>query len=616
MCGIAGVVRRTVQLAERHENTTEIYLRRATKTMLHALVHRGPDGTGIHATPEFAIGCARLQLIGCSAGLQPIVSADRRMLLVCNGEIYSPTTPSPTSPSDCAHILDVYARDGMAGFVKLRGQFAFALLDFHKNCLILARDRYGILPLYFAERNRYVWFASEIKSILMAGVLTLAEMGLDARGVLQSAVLYGPTAPRTCVLGIKQVPPGYFATWSLTGEAMRLERFTDPDSEMLSSKCPEPSRSPEVARKVFASALRTAVERRLHGEGGVAAYLSGGIDSSSILALAATVARDQLVSFSLEFVTPEIDESYAQLSVASALGVRRHALRIDLRDILDYLPQVISHTEVPITRIGPIPLFLLSRFVKQHDFKFAISGEGADELLLGYPYFRRGLTGVATKLDMWRSRIPSILSDDVRMQAAWLDVAADAQAHMQLVNNCSKRALRKADLDTKLSRYLLASQGERVAYANSIELRYPFLDEDLWSIVDDTALAGMSDKELLRSVMSKLLPKSVVERSKRGYLAPVSVPLHAVIPDATSPFWEHVSANECERYGLFDARAVSALSVRARSGTVANSETEWLQSALLLVASTHIFVRHLSNWVQGASHARQSVSSDVQLYDS
>jgi asparagine synthase (glutamine-hydrolysing) len=160
--------------------------------MLHALVHRGPDGTGIHATPEFAIGCARLQLIGGSAGLQPIVSADRRMLLVCNGEIYSPTTPSPTSPSDCAHILDVYARDGMAGFVKLRGQFAFALLDFHKNCLILARDRYGILPLYFAERNRYVWFASEIKSILMAGVLTLAEMGLDARGVLQSAVLYGP----------------------------------------------------------------------------------------------------------------------------------------------------------------------------------------------------------------------------------------------------------------------------------------------------------------------------------------------------------------------------------------------------------------------------------------
>jgi asparagine synthetase B (glutamine-hydrolysing) len=202
------------------------------------------------------------------------------------------------------------------------------------------------------------------------------------------------------------------------------------------------------------------------------------------------------------------------------------------------------------------------------------------------------------------------------MQAAWLDVAADAQAHMQLVNNCSKRALRKADLDTKLSRYLLASQGERVAYANSIELRYPFLDEDLWSIVDDTALAGMSDKELLRSVMSKLLPKSVVERSKRGYLAPVSVPLHAVIPDVTSPFWEHVSANECERYGLFDARAVSALSVRARSGTVADSETEWLQSALLLVASTHIFVRHLSNWVQGASHARQSVSSDVQLYDS
>ena len=590
MCGIVGVVRHAGQVPQDLGAATEAGLREVTSRMLRELEYRGPDGHGIYACPDFAIGCARLQIVGGPAAQQPVMSRNGRMLLVCNGEVYSPDTPSPTSVSDCGHILDVYGKYGISGLAQIGGQFAFALIDLDDDSLILVRDRYGILPLYFAESNCHVWFASEIKSILVAGALTTTEMRVDVGGMLQSAVFYGPTPPRTCVLGIKQVPPGCVATWPLSGGDMRLERFAHPDSGTRPSQHGAPSRSPEENQRAFASALRMAVERRLRGEGGVAAYLSGGIDSSSILALAAVTARDKLAAFSLEFVSPEIDESHTQLSVASYLGVQRHALRVDLRRVLNYLPSVIGHTEVPITRVGPIPLFLLSRFVKQHGFKFALSGEGADELLLGYPYFQRGLTGVATKLAMWQSQMPSIFAPDSALQSAWPDIISEARAHLKLVGNCSTRTLRNADLNTKLTRYLLSSQGERVSYANSIELRYPYLDEELWSLLDDTALSGMHDKRLLRRSMGGLLPEGIVERPKRGYLAPVGIPLDAVVPDLQSPFWELVSPAECDRYGLFSAHAVSAVAALARSAIASDGEAEWVQSALLFVASTHVFV--------------------------
>jgi asparagine synthase (glutamine-hydrolysing) len=599
--------------------------------MARALRHRGPDGYGLALDDGAGFVSTRLAIVDIPGGWQPLESESGGSLLVYNGEVYNHTElrrelralgESFETSCDTEVILRLLGRVGTAGLQQLNGQFAFAWWEPERRRLTLARDRFGVRPLYWAHsRDQGIVFGSEVKALFASGEVTPAP---DLAGIDEVFTLWGARAPRTPFRGVNQLPPGSLLIWERG--RMIERRWWTPDYEARG----------EGAEDGLGPLLRDSVRLRLRADVPVGAYLSGGLDSSLLTAIAHERA-DQLRTFSIAFKDPLYDERPHQERVARALGTQHHVVEAGPAEIADALPEVIRHAETPLVRTAPVPLFLLAREVRRCGLTVVLTGEGADELFWGYDLFKEvalrvlyrsdpaqaveladqlypylGPTG-ARRGPAWRrflfapdlgDRISSHLTraratetikafyrPEVRDELGEED-AALRRLRMDLPDRFEQLGeLERAawlELTTLLEPNLLSAQGDRMSMAHGVEGRFPFLDHRVFkasiALPSDRKLDGLRDKVALRELAAEVLPTEVVERPKQPYRAPAVAPFFG----PGTPDWvaDSLSPAELARTGIWDPKPVEVLLRRCRAGR-ANGVREGM--ALIGILSTQLW---------------------------
>ena len=377
MCGIAGV------LTKNGSPPTRDLLGR----MIRQLHHRGPDAYGVEIDGPAGLAHARLSIIDLEGGVQPMASADGRVLLSFNGEIFNYIElreslirhgRSFRTSSDTEVVLQAYEVWGEDCVTRFNGQWSFAIWDGRKDELFLSRDRIGVRPLFYAHADGDFLFASEIKSLLAHPGMSAQ---IDPRGIDQIFTTWAPTPPTTAFKGVLELPPG--CSMRVARGEVSVWRYWSleytPDAE---------GRSAESYAEQLLDLLMDATRIRLRADVPVGAYLSGGLDSTVIASLVKRLGHERLETFSVAFSDAAFDESGFQAEAVAALGARHHEIRCSDNDIVDVFPDVVWHAERPMLRTAPAPLFLLSRLVRQQGYKVVLTGEGADEMLGGYDIFK------------------------------------------------------------------------------------------------------------------------------------------------------------------------------------------------------------------------------------
>ena len=378
MCGIVGVA----NLRE-PKPIPEALL----SDMLGAIRHRGPDGFGIYRHDWVGLGNARLSIIDLSGGDQPIGNEDDSLWMVFNGEIFNYVELRPElerlghhfhTHSDTEVILHMYEELGPGCLNRFNGQFAIALWDERQRSLFLARDRVGVRPVFYTLAGDQLVFASEIKAILQHPAV---QAEIDRQALTEIFTFWSPQPPHSIFKNIFELPPGHYLL--LKNGQIEIRPYWQP-----AFVPDEPGRSPESYLEELESLLIDSTQIRLRADVPVGAYLSGGLDSSLTTALIRSYNSNRLDTFSISFSDPHFDESSFQGQMAEELGTDHHEVHCDYRDIAEAFPDVIWHTETPILRTAPTPMYLLSRLVREHNFKVVLTGEGADEFMAGYDIFK------------------------------------------------------------------------------------------------------------------------------------------------------------------------------------------------------------------------------------
>jgi asparagine synthase (glutamine-hydrolysing) len=606
MCGIAGIVR-----ADPDALVAEDALRR----MAGALRHRGPDGWGLASGTGgtgFGLVSTRLAIFDVPGGWQPM-RGERGTLLVYNGEVYNHPELraqlggafATTSDNEVVHRL--LERDGLAALDRLNGQFAFAWWEPAPRRLTLVRDRFGVRPLHWTGLpDGGIAFASEAKGLFASGEVTARP---DLAGIDEVFTTWGTRAPRTAFAGVAQLPPGGLLVWE-DGAIVARRTWWEPD--YAPADAPHPDALPEL--------LADAVRLRLRADVPVGTYLSGGLDSSLISALAQQASDHELRTFSVAFHDARYDERAFQQQVAQALGSRHHVVEIGPREIADGFRDVVAHAETPLIRTAPVPLFLLARATREQGITVVATGEGADELYWGYDLFKETalrelhtrdlaraealLDGLYPYLDVpaerrgpaWKrfffeagSIEDPLFSHQPRIAATGIVKAFYRPEVAQALNANGGdpltrlraglptafgrwSALERAaylELTTLLAPNLLAAQGDRVAMAHGVEGRFPFLDHRVFahavSLPPERKLGpGLREKAELRALAERLLPAEVAARAKQPYRAPEVAPFFG----DHAPDWveERLEARALDAVGIFDPTRVAGLLRRCRSG--------------------------------------------------
>jgi asparagine synthase (glutamine-hydrolysing) len=570
MCGIAGII--APMCAEE--------ARDRLAAMLGQIAYRGPDECTGAVGDGFAIGTARLSIVDLVTGTQPAISDDGKIFVVFNGEIFnyldlrvSLAAKGYTfrSNSEVEVLLRLYQEYGPAMARMLNGQFAVAIWNASAGSVHLFRDPFGIRPLFWWSNGRSIHFASEIKALLANREVSVS---LDVRALIQTLRFWTVVGERTMFGEINQVPPGHTLSWQ-RGKA-GLERYWDwPFSSSV-----EPLRLGSDAEycEAFRAAFAQSVKRQTMADVEVGAYISGGIDSSVIVHhLDALNSKHSLSTFSVTFDDPDYDESPAQQAVVQHYRTRHRVARVGISDIAEDFPNAVFHAETALFRSAPVPMYRLSKEVHAAGIKVVMSGEGADEILLGYDLFRevkirrfwarqptsrcRGqlLRRLYDYLPQYKNpRYFNLMLDFYRPTLTQVDDPHYAMAvrwnNGKALETCFSKDLQDivgiydptAELDTwlpahygqaddveraqaletmtLLGNYLLSSQGDRVALANSVETRYPYLDLDFVRFAArlprGVKLRGLKDKFVLRQTYTDEIPQAVLERKKFAYQAP------------------------------------------------------------------------------------------------
>ena len=611
MCGIVGIVGSA--------EPPEAQLQRV-RTMAAQLTHRGPDGQGAAVWPGAALGHTRLRIIDLSTGDQPIRNADGSVWVVFNGEIFNyrelradlerrghqfyTTSDTEVIP----HLYDAYGD----GFVEhLNGQFAIALWDANRRRLVLARDRVGMMPLYWHRNDQgRLAFASEIKALL---TLDDIEAAMDPLALDQLMTFWSPVSPRTLFKDINELEPGHVLVHSDDSLVIR---------PYWQWQFPTDSKYREEAPATLADGLRArlldATRLRLRADVPVGAYLSGGIDSSSLVQLIRETGHVDLDTFSIGFDDPALDESADQGRMAQWVQTRHHQIACGLSDIAEGLPAAIYHAEQPLVRTAPVPMGILSGLVRDNRYKVVLTGEGADEVLGGYDIFKEakirhfwGRNPESTRRPLLLGRLYPYLNlasgggqafmkqffgksleavdDPAYTHATRWD--GTAQCKLFLSDEFRARVDRDAlsclterlprefsqwdyfnraqylEARTLMSGYLLNAQGDRMLMKNSVEGRFPFLDHNVIEFANTIAprykMQGLNEKALLKRAMRDSLPESVVRRFKQPYRAPDAV---AFFTGDSALVDDLLAAPKVREYGYFDAAKIERLVKKCRSG--------------------------------------------------
>jgi asparagine synthase (glutamine-hydrolysing) len=606
MCGIAGIYQGR---SPRRTDDSDV------ATMTAALSHRGPDRAARVTCTGAVLGSARLAIVDLANSQQPMSTPGGRYKICLNGEIFNYAQLRRSlerdgvvfrTKGDTEVALHALARRGPAALATFEGQFALAFYDEQERRLILARDRYGICPLYFTERDGALAFSSELRSLQTSEFFRADS--LDGTALLDMYILWGFLPGRSAMTGMCQVDP---ACWlEVSPDACVQHRYWSADLT-------ESELSPADAVEQVASLLKAAVERRLAPEVKLAVLLSGGLDSSAVSALA---SRSQdIMTFGIGFANPDYDESAEQWAVARHLGTDHHTIRIETADLVKEMHQVIAHSGMPLTRTAPVATYMLARELALHDVRVVLTGEGADEMMLGYDIFKltqdraaggdsaRGHAQVAlaelpaperarsargrlspvasdpadpcfSHLQRWESsrRILLYLQPDRRAAMAARPHAALMAQQMspQFRGAPPLRRAELLELMTFLPTMLLGAQSDRMLMAHSIEGRYPFLDNALVDALFAMPISLLSphprEKELLRRAIAPLLPAHVCARPKQAYTAPLRSTLS--VPEARPLYDAYLSDAALEEVGLFDPVRVRWLLSKINSGGEAGGE--------------------------------------------
>lgn len=642
MCGICGLL---------NPPAGEGAADRLLDGMLRALRHRGPDDTGRYGDEGVRLGSARLSIIDLAGGHQPLANEDGTLWIAFNGEIFNYLELREELASrghrfrtktDTEVVLHLYEEMGPGCLSGLNGQFAFALWDRPRRQLLLARDRPGILPLYYAESGDSLLFASEVKALYADRRLRRA---LDPHGLDQLFTFWATTPPRTAFAGVRELPAGCYLLARDGG--ITVKRWWDP---VFPAAGEAPPRRPEAAAEELSALLRDSIRLRLRADVPVGAYVSGGLDSSLLAAMARRHFTNELQSFSVGFTDRELDETAWQREVAEFLGTRHDEVRCGPSDVGRLLPQVVWHAESPLVRTAPAPLFRLSERVRGRGLKVVLTGEGADELLGGYDLFKENKIRrfwARNPDSRWRAsllrRLHSRLADASPRSLGYLeafyrrglgDTGLEHYSHLPrwtttawvkgLYSPAMKEALAGYDaveelrgrlpaefrgwdplaqaqyleLKTLLAGNLLSAQGDRMLMAHSVEGRFPYLDHRLmefcFALPPWLKLNGLREKHLLQQAAGPYLPPAIRRRRKQAYRAPDSASLFS---DGPREMVEALLApGHLADTGYFDPPAVAALArkCRAAGGSALNAREEiavvGIVSTLLL---DRLFVRGL-----------------------
>ncbi|MFB7634870.1 asparagine synthase (glutamine-hydrolyzing) [Streptomyces sp. NPDC056149] len=571
MCGLAGFLSTSVHSGA----TTEVIT-----SMLSTIRHRGPDEAGYYLDDGFAMGTVRLAIVDLVDGSQPLSDPSQRYWICFNGELYNHRElraelealgrPFRTDHSDTEVVLQAWLQWGTDCFVRFNGAFAVAIRDAVSGDLVLARDRYGKRPLFYTDHGGDFLFASEMKAFRAFPGFRFA---LDPRELATIYATWTPLPDRTPYRGIRQLPMGSVLTLSAGRRSLRA--YEDLSFDVAGFDGTE-AEAIECVRET----LRTSVELRLRSDVEVGVYLSGGLDSSVVTRLATQLSSHQVRTFSVAFQDKTFDESDSQRLVAEHLGTEHSSVPITGTDIVDNFLAAVYHAEVPTFRTSFVPMFLLSRHVRDAGIKTVLSGEGADEAFLGYSLFREtllrqqwqelsdderrarlanlhpelahfGPAHQAHLLGLYQQfsveRLPGLFSHEMRYQNGLfatrlladgrdpfgdlLDLVSQAPGYAQMP------AVHKAqwlEYKTLLPGFLLSTQGERAALAHGVENRCPFLDPAVVRAAASVNLRyddGQIEKALLKKAFRAELPEWTTQRPKQPYRAPGSTVFKENRPD-------------------------------------------------------------------------------------
>ncbi len=630
MCGITGYF----NYKEENLISQEIL-----KKMLARLHHRGPDEYGIYLDNQIGFGHSRLSIIDLESGHQPMSTIDGRYTIIFNGEIFNYIELKNElkhkgqifkTTSDTEVLLHLFQHYGYSCLEKLNGQFSFAIWDNRKREIFLARDRVGIRPLFYTNISNKFIFGSEIKAIAEHPDVNLQ---FSSNSLSEIFTFWSALTPNTAFENIYELPPGHFM--KVNKDGMLIKQYWE-------LKFPEDGNHRRIsfqnAMEEFELLLSDAVKIRLRADVPVGAYLSGGIDSSATTAIIKNIFPDSLKTFSIGFSDNEFDESDYQKIAVDYLNTDHRKIECNTKDISEVFPDIIWHSEIPLLRTAPAPMYLLSKHVRNNNFKVVITGEGADEILAGYNIFKEmyirrfwskfprskyrplllqklypylsHLQNINTnilklffgyKLSETSSPVYSHLlrwNNTARIKNYFSDTLKDSIRDHNPINGLISRlpnnfdhynSLSKAQwLETNIfmSGYLLSSQGDRMAMANSVEGRYPFLDyriiEFCNDINPDYKLDGLYEKKLLRKMMDNKLPDKIINRAKQAYRAPSTSSFLTNIPE----YLHHtLSKEKFDKVNVFNSSSAFNLVKKIKSK---NQISEVDNMALTGIISTHI----------------------------
>lgn len=604
MCGIAGII----DLIGQRPAPEGVVQR-----MSRALTHRGPDEEGFLERPGISLASRRLSIVGLADGQQPMTNEDRSLNVVFNGELFDYVERREelkarghqfVTHCDTEIIPHLWEEHREGTWEKLRGQFATAVWDERQRQLHLGRDRFGISPLYWSRQGDWLLFASEIKGLLASRMVPARP---DRKGLDHVFTFTALPGPRTCFEGVQLLQAGH---------CLRITPAKNSSSPEITERAYWEMGFPDAGQEVwgddskalvdeFEGLLLQAVEERLRADVPVGSYLSGGVDSSMILAFACRLKGPQINTYTVRVNDPSLDELSAASLSAKHIGAKPPIVQeYGDREALESYPKLIEAAEAPVIDTSCGALLKLAERVHANGQKVVLTGEGADEWLVGYPWYkaaklmnyldvmpgvnlsdwaRRGylrMNKVPHFPASWRARVEASIGGS----NAWIDsygllaiskLRFYSEEMREVMNNSHpwgelgfplEKAKRWAPLNrgiwmaarVLLAGHLLQAKGDRVAMHSSVEVRYPFLDEAVFEFTAKLhprwKLRGFRDKYLLRLLAERWIPKSIARRGKVIFRAP----LDSFHMNPEPPFVAQLLSEESLRKtGYFDLKEVA-----------------------------------------------------------
>lgn len=643
MCGIAGII----DLSGKRRVPEDLL-----SVMADTMTHRGPDEEGYFFRPGIGLANRRLSIVGLADGQQPISNESGNVSVVFNGEFFDyPERRAQLegrghrfrTHCDTELLPHLYEDYGDDMPLHLRGQFAFALWDEKKAELLLARDRFGICPLYWTRRRdkdgEWLLFASEIKVLLASGMVPATP---DPQGINHLFTFFALPGPTTCFEGVRLLTPGHclkVKPWGNRGEPVVERTYWEIDFPDRGSEIRGESKKALVDE--YERVMLGAVERRLRADVPVVSYLSGGVDSSLVVALANHIRGNPIPTFTIQIKDPLFDETTEAGIVARHVGSDPCVVPCGAQEVLSNYPRLLWAAEGPVIDTSCTALLMLAEEVHRQNYKVALTGEGSDEWFAGYPWYKvhkifnavdiipgLRLSRIARKAYLKLTGAPAVSWDYIARQEklvggknAWLDIYGLIGLsklrffNPDLLKTVSKR-LPYEELHLNFDRLkkwhplnrslylgarihlpglLLNAKGDRVAMHSSVETRYPFLDEEVFDFLaplhPSWKMKGMRDKYLLRLLSERWLPKSIAWRRKAMFRAPFDS-FHS---GNTPPFVEQLlSPESLRKTGYFNIEALNEWRKGFRDLMRGSPQRAWVEMGLVGIVATqlwyHLFI--------------------------